>query len=158
MPLSHVMDLSHDLPVQPGTLFLQPFHTAAPESPSHLLCAEVHALVHGHVRHGGRHGQGQGEVVRPAEAASEDCASIWRARGRGRRQTEAGRTTFCRKHFTLKPREGKSLAQGHTVNEMEANELAESTFSSILACLPCLASSFSLTPRPYSGGERCLED
>lgn len=93
-PLSRVTDLNRDPSVQPGTLVLQPFHAAPPGSPSHLLRAEVHTLVHGHVRHGRCHRQGQGEVVGPAEAASEDGAAIWRARGRGRRQIAAGRTTF----------------------------------------------------------------
>lgn len=82
-------------------------HSSVPWA--HLLCAEVHTLVYRHVQHGGCHGQGQGEVVGLVEAASEDCASIWRARGK--RSLDPG----CKDHFLKKPK-GKSLAYNHTVN------------------------------------------
>lgn len=101
--------------------------------PSHLLCAEVHALVHGHVWHGSRHGQGQGEVVGPAEAASEDCASICRARGKRVVRSRLGEPPSNRNTFKWGPREGKSFAQDHTAKQTETNKLDSSMLSSTLA-------------------------
>lgn len=148
-------------------------HRPSLGSPSHLLRAEVHALVHGHVWHGGRHGQGQGEVAGPAEAASEDRAAICRARGeravRSRRENHLPTEALLKRE----PREGESLARDRTVKQkwrrtswraqcspppwhLPAIRVTEMFLrghlipGSLSACLG-LASSFSTTATPRSG-------
>lgn len=51
------------------------------QPPQYLLGAEIHTFIHGHVGHGLAGGQGDGDVVWPAETAPKHRAAIWGGTG-----------------------------------------------------------------------------